>query len=184
MGTRNLTAVMIDGEYKIAQYGQLDGYPSGQGITALNILRNQIMRTPLDADEFKRKVRATRFATDDETEGKTISDFPQMSRDHGAKILEIVNQAQEGMILQNSIGFAADSVMCEFAYVIDFDKGTFEVFEGFNQMPLAKEERFHAVPNAEKSNYQPVKFMHSWPLDQLPADEEFLETLEPDEEAE
>ena len=28
MGTRNLTCVFKDGEYKVAQYGQWDGYPS------------------------------------------------------------------------------------------------------------------------------------------------------------
>lgn len=27
MGTRHLTAVVIDGDYKVAQYGQWDGYP-------------------------------------------------------------------------------------------------------------------------------------------------------------
>jgi len=27
MGTRNLTCVMKDGQYKVAQYGQWDGYP-------------------------------------------------------------------------------------------------------------------------------------------------------------
>lgn len=31
MGTRNLTAVYLDGQYKVAQYGQWDGYPEGQG---------------------------------------------------------------------------------------------------------------------------------------------------------
>ena len=40
MGTRNLTAVFMDGEYKVAQYGQWDGYPSGQGVDILNILKN------------------------------------------------------------------------------------------------------------------------------------------------
>lgn len=32
MGTRNPTAVVLDGEYKLAQYGQWDGFPSGQGL--------------------------------------------------------------------------------------------------------------------------------------------------------
>ena len=27
MGTRNLTVVYLDGQYKVAQYGQWDGYP-------------------------------------------------------------------------------------------------------------------------------------------------------------
>ena len=39
MGTRHLTAVHVDGEYKIAQYGQWDGYPEGQGMTALTFAR-------------------------------------------------------------------------------------------------------------------------------------------------
>ena len=30
MGTRHLIAVQLDGEYKIAQYGQWDGYPEGK----------------------------------------------------------------------------------------------------------------------------------------------------------
>lgn len=38
MGTRNLTAVYLDGQYKVAQYGQWDGYPEGQGITVLTFL--------------------------------------------------------------------------------------------------------------------------------------------------
>lgn len=39
MGTRSLTCVVLDDQFKIAQYGQFDGYPSGQGKTALEIMR-------------------------------------------------------------------------------------------------------------------------------------------------
>ena len=39
MGTRNATIVIKDNKTKVAQYGQWDGYPSGQGLTALNFLR-------------------------------------------------------------------------------------------------------------------------------------------------
>lgn len=41
MGTRNLTCVVLDGEYKVAQYGQWDGYPEGQGRTILEFLSQE-----------------------------------------------------------------------------------------------------------------------------------------------
>ena len=41
MGTRNLTCVMYNGEYRVAQYCQWDGYPSGQGAIALNFLSDK-----------------------------------------------------------------------------------------------------------------------------------------------
>jgi hypothetical protein len=40
MGTRNSTLIQVDGEYKVAQYCQWDGYPSGQGVGILESLRN------------------------------------------------------------------------------------------------------------------------------------------------
>jgi hypothetical protein len=42
MGTRNLVAVYLDGIHRIAQYGQWDGYPSGQGKTVLSFLRETL----------------------------------------------------------------------------------------------------------------------------------------------
>ena len=39
MGTRSLTAVVLNGKYKVAQYAQYDGYPSGQGAEALEFVQ-------------------------------------------------------------------------------------------------------------------------------------------------
>lgn len=42
MGTRNLTIVRNkEGIIRVAQYDQWDGYPEGQGITALNFIKNK-----------------------------------------------------------------------------------------------------------------------------------------------
>ena len=49
MGTRNLTTVIKNSETKVAQYGQWDGYPGGQGLTALKFL----LKT--DLSEFSKK---------------------------------------------------------------------------------------------------------------------------------
>ena len=40
MGTRHLIIVWYKGKYRIAQYGQWDGYPSGQGLRVLRFLKN------------------------------------------------------------------------------------------------------------------------------------------------
>jgi len=50
MGTRNLTMVISNGKTKVAQYGQWDGYPSGQGAAILNFFKKA------DLKVFKEKV--------------------------------------------------------------------------------------------------------------------------------
>ena len=60
MGTRNLTAVYIDGEYKVAQYGQWDGYPEGQGMTALTFLRDKMDTNSLRRLSANRRTFQTR----------------------------------------------------------------------------------------------------------------------------
>lgn len=51
MGTRNLTMV-IDrkGEIKVAQYGQWDGYPSGQGATILEFAKDKEKMSKLEKE--------------------------------------------------------------------------------------------------------------------------------------
>lgn len=61
MGTRNLTAVYLDGQYKVAQYGQWDGYPEGQGITVLTFLRDK-----MDLELFKEALRNSSYIPSEE----------------------------------------------------------------------------------------------------------------------
>lgn len=182
MGTRHLIAVQKNGRYGIANYGQWDGYPSGQGIDVLTFARN------MDREAFGAKVAATRFIEDEEEIAKINSNkdwprvFPELSRDAGSDILDIVNDAEPGLGLLNSLPFAWDSLFCEYAYVIDLDAGTFECFRGFNKSLADVAERFAGPvpegfqgPNeSSASKYNAVSLWHKWPLDALPSDEEFL----------
>lgn len=184
MGTCHITAVVLDGQYKVAQYGQWDGYPSGQGYVALEFLRNKMDR-PL----FESKVRALHFNTkeqdraewlqsgaDPDSDWVTMDEaethrrlYPHNSRDTGAAVLELIQTNPAGLGIQDELEFAADSLMCEWVYVIDLDRNTFEAFKGFNKSPLGNGERFYFLQKPDEE-YYPVKLVASWSLDRLPTD--------------
>ena len=121
MGTRGLTQVILDGEYKISQYGQWDHYPSGAGVEVLDFLRT------MDADAFKDKLRAldtspvdirALYATPSEpTYPSSVSLTPS-----GPGILTSV---YDGSVTHVSVDL--DETWCEYIYIIDFDTGNFSV---------------------------------------------------------
>lgn len=107
-----------------------------------------------------------------------------VSRDLGAKVLNnIVNSADTEILLKNSIDFAGDSLFCEWAYVVDLDKGTFEVFQGFNKEPLADGERFANAP-FDHEEYKQVKHRATFRLSELPSVEDFLAALQEEDDRE
>lgn len=202
MGTRHLTCVVSGGEYKVAQYGQWDGYPSGQGIEILAFLRGGLNR-----DVFLPNLAQTFQPTEEQIKtwwlevGHDIENgggfvdhaiakqfskkHPSLSRDTGGEILSLIQGSGEPLPVRVYKEFAADSLFCEWAYVVDFDKNTFEVFEGFNHDPLKEDERFYGVTcDSGNNGYHPVRHRKTYPLDSLPTDEEFLAELEPKEEDE
>ena len=191
MGTRNLTAVFLDGEYKIAQYGQWDGYPDGAGLTCLHFLRDEC-----NMQEFKEKVSNVTFISEEDRtallrefgmrDDGTISwkdydrfkaSYPELHRDVGSDILEYIYNRPTGVRLGNEIDFAADGLFCEWAWVVDLDAGTFEAYEGFNSEPLKPEDRFYFLRDKESGKYHGVKMVAKWDLNDLPSDEEFLSSF-------
>ena len=143
MGTRHLTEVRIDGKIKVAQYGQWDGYPTGQGQTIADFLKT------VDLEKFKKQVRSLTRHTKASIEkalreagwdGKSewipsdISDrknaaHPELNRDYGAGILQLIH---DGIVTRVHLqsDFKEDAVFCEFAYEIDLDKETVRVNGG------------------------------------------------------
>lgn len=178
MGTRGLTAVYYDGSYRVAQYGQWDHYPEGQGLTVLDFCaanlttaeKRQAFATCLDKVRFSKdegELRSSGFA----------------SRNHGADILRLVQEADGEVVLFDHIDFAGDSLFCEWAYVVDLDKATLEVFKGFNCTPLDPSERFASTAK-KRGDYEPVRLVGSFSLDALPSEEEFMAKFDAGDEEE
>ena len=204
MGTRNLQVVVLNNEIRVANYAQFDGYIGGQGLTALKFLRESMN------ESFKEKVAQCSWITPAEAKklwvkcgakpnsdmvGMDVSDkfkanYLHLHRDCGADIYALIQNSVNGLKLQNDINFAADSLFCEWVYVIDLDKNTFEVFKGFNQEKLVETERFAFLNDvAEKGEdnmrgdvYYPVKLAKSYSLDNLPTEEQILADFQEKEE--
>nr|DAF63603.1 MAG TPA: hypothetical protein [Siphoviridae sp. ctwQT14] len=156
MTTRSLTAVKINGEYKIAQYGYYDGYPSGQGVTILKFLLGE-----MDKNKFIKKLKKLRFVINDQEERERIE--RQYDYD-GAKILKYI-QNNEDYIVANNLEFAQDTAFCQWAYLIDFDDNSFEIYsglkkancinnssikKGFENLNLLKKYKLNALPNVNE----------------------------------
>lgn len=194
MGTRNLIAVFMDGEYKVAQYGQWDGYPEGQGRECLIFLREK-----MDEIKFREQLKKVHFGDKEELK-KLFEEFgadpsgsisvsnydrfkkayPELHRDTAANILEMI---QEGKvrILKNDIDFAADGLFCEWAYVIDLDKRTFEVYTGLHKEPLTEKDRFYFLKDKEEGGYSGIHMVFAWSIDDLPTENVFLKTFVADD---
>jgi len=173
MGTRHALAFFDEGEFKVAQYNQWDGYPDGNGLDFLRKVREN------DLDMLRRKVNACHWLTEDEIEELNKNDnwseeYPWLSRDCSANIVDYLMESQ-GLGLFDRSGFFYEGLYCEWGYLVDFEKGTFEVYEGFNQEPNDETHRF--ISEGVDSEYHPVRLVKSYPLDDLPTDERFLADL-------
>lgn len=190
MGTRNLTIVQKNGEYKVAQYGQWDGYPSGLGVSVLKFLKG------VNINAFKQAIDNVSFYTHKELEEIDVhiyamsedmprydwqKTYPHLSRDCGGDILKLI--MFDGITkVKNSIDFAADSLFCEWAYVIDLDANKLEVYKGFNETKLDSDERFYCMEDKCKNKYHPVKLVKSYDINNLPDEEIFTSDLAPNSE--
>ncbi len=206
MGTRHLIGVVVDGAPKVAQYGQWDGYPDGQGLKCLMFVR-ELQETEGAEKLFADACRKLTWLTDEgfrkawetvlgrepkERETVTLdeskafeSKFPWLHRDAGAEVLRYVYSGRD-VQLRNSWGFAGDSLFCEWAYVLDLDERCLEVYRGFNQDPVPEGERFASKEGLESNDkYEPVRLARKFAFDDLPSDEMFVAAfMEEDDEDE
>lgn len=168
MGTRHLTMVVHNDTIKLAQYGQWDGYPEGQGQTVVDFLNLRY-----DKETFIKNLNSLQFLTDDELDEiqkdkEWSKQYPQMSRDMGADILNAI-QGTENLKVCKSLSmdteFVKDSLFCEYAYLLNLDKDVLEVYKGFNEQPISETERFYNGEN--NGEYYPIKLWFTVPFSEI-----------------
>ena len=197
MGTRNLTRVVHEGAYRIAKYGQWDGYPESLGQEILKFLRINFER-----NSFIENLKKIRFINDDELKAlwkeagaddsgwANIAVCDRFKEKHYAlsrdcKGSELLLAIQHGGVDKqtDSLNFAGSGLFCEWCYVIDLDKNTFEVYKGFNKTELKPTERFASIKRQEEE-YSPVKHFKTYSLNKLPTVKKFLKDLIPPDDEE
>lgn len=142
MGTRHYQKVVTkDGVIKVAQYGQWDGYPSGQGLGILEFLRTQDLNKYQDnliklrwgvkedyekIDEWAKGVRGEKLDYDEER--KLLHQNKQhyaLSRDCGSNVHKLILDGDVEYLLHTT-NAEADRY-CEGFYTIDFNQNKFIV---------------------------------------------------------
>lgn len=139
----------------VAQYTQWDGYLEGQGWKILQFLLvpGNIERlkagmeyiTIIDNETVSQLVEGHSYDTFDRFGRRVcqcgaVTPFsgpspcfpPTLSRDTGAKVLDIIASARSDSYIPFvlSLDFAFDALMCEYCYCVDLDTESFELFGG------------------------------------------------------
>lgn len=150
LGTRHLIRIIDStGTVRVAQYGQWDGYPDGQGVDLLKYMHQLGFDDAESRSNFDALLQNLTFVdeqVDKEIDellpklGQSLSDtFPGMSRDTSADIMLIIAGQWSGSMhekarddkgrirLMNMDKFGSDTVMCEWVYEIDFSNDQFRV---------------------------------------------------------
>lgn len=154
MGTRHHQAVINrNGETKISQYGQWDGYPEGQGIDILRYLRDG------NLEKYHENVCKIEQATEEQLKLVDSSknwdiEYPYLSRNCGSNIHQMIEDGNVKFV--SFIDESEAKTWCEGFYTIDFKNNTFT------------------------SEYYDKKTIFK--LTELPSDEEYLESMKREEE--
>ena len=185
MGTRNLTMVISRRKIKVAQYGQWDGYPEGQGKTILEFLKR------CNLNDFRERVDKVSFVDKKviikawqecfqgkgnylrlkKTENIFNSKYPEFSRDTGAKILNLIYEGKAQKLFNNR-KFVFNNLFCEWLYLINLDKNLFEIYTNQISRPIKGQDNISSIRINNKAI--PLIKMNTYTLHNLPTLRQFI----------
>jgi hypothetical protein len=185
MGTRGMIGVRINGQDK-AHYKQFDCYPTAQGVELLAQLRQihkehgwgwlkehaavlrcvttETIATPEEIETFKQYANT-------KVSSQQITEWYVLLRELQG---ELYTTLKAGVILDQH-KFIVDSLFCEWAYLVNVDEMTIEIYKGFQKEPHSKGRYTTKEPDEE---YYPCALVATYKLDDLPTDSVFLSEVD------
>src|ERR1044072_1468060 len=194
MGTRGFVGFQSDEKESIT-YKQNDMYPSGCGVGVLEFVR-VLARDPHLEEAYKAKAASlkqvyqdTPPTRDEIVELISHSNLNVSTRDAGEwYVLLRETHGVPSAILD--CGYAehmpewpVDSLFCEWGYLVDFDRRTLEVYEGFQTQPVTEGRWAGVQPEgrgtlSSGNTYSPVKKVGEFSFDDLPTSKQFVAKFE------
>lgn len=190
--------VRLNGRDRIT-YNHFDSYPDGLGTDIVEDIRTMLRQHSLDW--VKEKVEALRMIdqnskpdalavlklsqyADRGVRDGSLDDWYVLMRNVQGKLYDTL---KVGYMIDSG-AFMADSLFCEWAYIVNLDDMTFEVYCGFQEQPH-QQGRYAGLSMPEQyakgeDKYYPVALVKSYPLLDIPPGwgEEVQELADPDEE--
>lgn len=200
MGTRGTHGVRIGGVDKLT-YNQFDTYPEGLGTTVLEELR-AILEGP-GKDWLRARAETLRLVPQDgeptAEEAAAYAGLADVRVSTGKDWYSTLRELQgtfrltlEVGLMTDGAGFIADSLFCEWGYIVNLDDELLEVYRGFQTEPHTKGR--YALPAATRPQadhpgarpYYPCALIAAFPFDGLPDADAFVAAIrkaeEPDED--
>jgi hypothetical protein len=170
-------------------YNHFDSYPSGLGDTVLQWLRGEVENGQAGLDSIRQRVAALTLLNEDDPptqEDRTrLAEYADLSVSTGQDWYSLLRNTQgdpeailsSGFMI-DSHNFPLDSLFCEWGYLVDLDRATFDVYRGFQNSPAAAgrwvgkdvEDDHGHTRSAGVPDYYAVTLLKSYPLADLPRD--------------
>jgi hypothetical protein len=186
MGTRGLVGLRYKGEDK-ATYNHFDSYPSGLGTDLLAELQEFTVPQMIEAFEriklvgdgdkpTAKDVKRYENYTDLSVSGGKADNWYNVLRACQGTLKPWITGGVNHMI--DGAEFIADSLFCEWGYIVNLDTGKLEVYKGFQHFPHDK-GRYADLP--KEGDYYPCALVAEFDLADLPSAAEFCDTCDPPE---
>jgi hypothetical protein len=181
MGTRGAFGVRVDGKDKIT-YNHFDSYLEGLG-KDLAVQVGQMMRRKNALEQLREKARSVVLIKEEESLSDAVGDVraKELAQKYGnagvstgvdtyAALRELQGDLKaildDAKVMIDAHSFLADSLFCEFAYIVNLDDDSFEIYRGFQKTPH-NDGRYATMPRVVlngSNQYAPVALVHTLPL--------------------